>query len=48
MNARAGQLAAKSDLIDVHELVRAYYDLIPDVTIPEQRVVFGTDRKSVV
>jgi phosphoglucomutase len=42
MNARAGQLAAKSDLIDVHELVRAYYDLIPDVTIPEQKVVFGT------
>jgi phosphoglucomutase len=42
MNARAGQLAATSDLIDVHELVRAYYDLVPDVTIPEQKVVFGT------
>jgi phosphoglucomutase len=42
MNARAGRLAAKSDLIDVHELVRAYYDLVPDVTIPEQKVVFGT------
>jgi phosphoglucomutase len=42
MNVRAGQLAAKSDLIDVHALVRAYYDLVPDVTIPEQKVVFGT------
>jgi phosphoglucomutase len=42
MNARAGKPAEKSDLIDVHELVRAYYDLVPDVTIPEQRVVFGT------
>ncbi len=42
MNARAGQPAEESDLIDVHELVRAYYDLVPDVTIPEQKVVFGT------
>src|SRR5882757_7872371 len=42
MNSRAGQPAVKSDLIDVHALVRAYYDLVPDVTIPEQKVVFGT------
>src|SRR5471030_811884 len=42
MNARAGQPAQQSDLIDVHELVRAYYDLVPDVTIAEQKVVFGT------
>ncbi|HEX4443857.1 MAG TPA: phosphoglucomutase (alpha-D-glucose-1,6-bisphosphate-dependent) [Galbitalea sp.] len=42
MNDRAGQPAQKSDLIDVHALVRAYYDLVPDVSIPEQRVVFGT------
>ena len=42
MNSRAGQPAEKSDLIDVHALVRAYYDLVPDVTIPEQKVVFGT------
>jgi phosphoglucomutase len=42
MNARAGQPAQQSDLIDVHELVRAYYDLVPDVSIPEQKVVFGT------
>jgi phosphoglucomutase len=42
MNERAGLPAAASDLIDVHELVTAYYELIPDVTIPEQRVVFGT------
>jgi phosphoglucomutase len=42
MNSRAGKPAEKSDLIDVHELVRAYYELVPDVTIPEQKVVFGT------
>ena len=42
MNDRAGLPAEASDLIDVHELVRAYYDLVPDVSIPEQRVVFGT------
>ena len=42
MNARAGQPAEQSDLIDVRELVRAYYEMVPDVTIPEQKVVFGT------
>jgi len=42
MNDRAGTAAQPSDLIDVHELVRAYYDLVPDVSILEQRVVFGT------
>jgi phosphoglucomutase len=42
MNARAGQPAQPSDLIDVHALVRAYYDLVPDVMIAEQKVVFGT------
>jgi phosphoglucomutase len=42
MNARAGQPAEKSDLIDVHALVRAYYDLVPDVSNPAQKVVFGT------
>ncbi|NYF09118.1 phosphoglucomutase [Leifsonia sp. AK011] len=42
MNDRAGQPAAASDLINVHELVQAYFDRVPDVTIPEQRVVFGT------
>lgn len=42
MNARAGQPAQPSDLIDVEALVRAYFDLTPDVTIAEQKVVFGT------
>ncbi|MCE5290022.1 MAG: phosphoglucomutase (alpha-D-glucose-1,6-bisphosphate-dependent) [Nocardiaceae bacterium] len=40
--SRAGQPAAESDLIDIDELVVAYYALKPDVSIPEQRVVFGT------
>jgi phosphoglucomutase len=42
MNERAGTQAQASDLIDVRELVRAYYDLKPDASVPEQRVVFGT------
>jgi phosphoglucomutase len=42
MDPRAGLPAEKSDLIDVHALVRAYYDLVPDVSNPAQKVVFGT------
>ena len=42
MNTRAGTLALPSDLIDVEALIHAYYALVPDVAIPEQRVVFGT------
>ncbi|CAN5237239.1 phosphoglucomutase (alpha-D-glucose-1,6-bisphosphate-dependent) [soil metagenome] len=42
MNQRAGQPAEARDLIDVEALVRAYYDLVPDVSIAEQKVVFGT------
>ena len=40
--SRAGQPAEASDLIDVDELIAAYYDRKPDVSIPEQRVAFGT------
>ncbi|HEX3680429.1 MAG TPA: phosphoglucomutase (alpha-D-glucose-1,6-bisphosphate-dependent) [Galbitalea sp.] len=42
MNTRAGLPAEKSDLIDVHALVQAYYQLVPDVSNPAQMVVFGT------
>ena len=42
MHERAGTPATESDLIDVEALVRAYYDLEPDVSVPEQRVAFGT------
>ncbi|MBU4464749.1 MAG: phosphoglucomutase, alpha-D-glucose phosphate-specific, partial [Actinobacteria bacterium] len=40
--SRAGQLAEAADLIDIDELISAYYDLKPDAAIPEQRVAFGT------
>ena len=40
--SRAGQPAEASDLIDIDELIAAYYDRKPDVAIPSQRVVFGT------
>ncbi|UUT34619.1 phosphoglucomutase (alpha-D-glucose-1,6-bisphosphate-dependent) [Microbacterium elymi] len=40
--SRAGQPAAESDLIDIDEVINAYYDLKPDVSLATQRVVFGT------
>ena len=42
MENRAGTVALPEDLVDVEALVRAYYDLKPDVTIADQKVVFGT------
>ena len=42
MTSRAGTPAQPSDLIDVHELVDAYYRRSPDMSDPAQRVVFGT------
>jgi phosphoglucomutase len=42
MNDRAGTPALESDLIDVDEVVSAYYDRVPDMTSPAQHVVFGT------
>ncbi|GAB2711816.1 phosphoglucomutase (alpha-D-glucose-1,6-bisphosphate-dependent) [Microbacterium marinum] len=40
--SRAGQPAESSDLIDVDELIAAYYDRKPDAAVPAQRVAFGT------
>ena len=39
---RAGQPAQEHDLINVDELLAAYYDRTPDPTNPDQMVVFGT------
>ena len=39
---RAGTPALESDLIDVHALVEAYYQNVPDLSDPAQKVVFGT------
>jgi phosphoglucomutase len=39
---RAGQPAEPEDLIDVDAVLSAYYDLTPDPSNPDQRVVFGT------
>lgn len=39
---RAGQLAQAGDLIDIAQLVSAYYTLHPDVEDPGQQVTFGT------
>jgi phosphoglucomutase len=40
--SRAGSPADASDLIDVDELIAAYYDRKPDASVPAQRVAFGT------
>ncbi|GAA2011581.1 phosphoglucomutase (alpha-D-glucose-1,6-bisphosphate-dependent) [Microbacterium ulmi] len=40
--SRAGQPAEATDLIDIDELIAAYYDRRPDASIPDQRVAFGT------
>ena len=42
MTDRAGTPAQESDLIDVHALVEAYYQKVPDAADPAQKVVFGT------
>ncbi|WP_203136534.1 phosphoglucomutase (alpha-D-glucose-1,6-bisphosphate-dependent) [Microbacterium sp. JZ31] len=42
MTSRAGLPAEASDLIDVDELISAYYDRIPDPSVTGQRVAFGT------
>ena len=39
---RAGTVAQPQDLIDVAALERAYFELVPDVSNPDQAVVFGT------
>ncbi|SDB85465.1 phosphoglucomutase [Raineyella antarctica] len=39
---RAGQPALPEDLIDVDDVLSAYYDLTPDPADPNQQVVFGT------
>ncbi|MEG3616339.1 phosphoglucomutase (alpha-D-glucose-1,6-bisphosphate-dependent) [Isoptericola haloaureus] len=42
MDPRAGQVAQPDDLIDVDQVVGAYYDIRPDVEDPAQQVAFGT------
>ncbi|GAA1335348.1 phosphoglucomutase (alpha-D-glucose-1,6-bisphosphate-dependent) [Brachybacterium rhamnosum] len=42
MHPRAGQKALPEDLVDVDELLDAYYDLHPDPRDPDQQVAFGT------
>ncbi|WP_037189825.1 phosphoglucomutase (alpha-D-glucose-1,6-bisphosphate-dependent) [Rhodococcoides fascians] len=39
---RAGTTALPEDLVDLSQLVTAYYSRVPDVSEPSQQVVFGT------
>lgn len=38
----AGMPATPADLVDIDELINKYYDLVPDPSVKEQRVSFGT------
>ena len=38
----AGMPATPADLINVDEVIGKYYDLVPDPSVAEQRVSFGT------
>ncbi len=42
MNPLAGKQAETSTLVNVPELITAYYTEAPDPSVPEQRVAFGT------
>ena len=42
MHERAGKPARASDLVDIAKLTAAYFELKPDVSVPEQKVAFGT------
>ena len=42
MSVRAGLKANESDLINVDQLIRDYFEIHPDVSIVEQKVAFGT------
>jgi phosphoglucomutase len=42
LDAKAGQPPAPSQLVNVAKLVTAYYALKPDVSVPAQKVSFGT------
>jgi len=42
MSGLAGKPATAEMLVDVPRLVTAYYSRVPDASVPEQRVAFGT------
>ncbi len=42
ISSLAGKLIAPEKLIDVAKLIHAYYDDVPDFSLPGQRVIFGT------
>jgi phosphoglucomutase len=42
VDVRAGQPADPATLVDVAKLLAAYYDDLPDPSIPAQRIAFGT------
>ena len=42
IDPRAGKKATKEDLVDIDELISAYYERQPNISVPGQKVAFGT------
>lgn len=42
IDAQAGKIADSARLVDVSKLITAYYTIEPDLSVPTQRVAFGT------
>lgn len=42
INPLAGKLASHAMLVNVARLITAYYTDVPDPSVPEQRIAFGT------
>src|SRR5215210_2748409 len=42
VSPQAGRPADATQLVNVEQLIGAYYDVRPDVSVPGQRVAFGT------
>lgn len=42
VSADAGKPAKPSMLVNVPKLITAYFEEVPDPSVPEQRVMFGT------
>ena len=42
IHEHAGKLARPQDLTNIAKLIAHYYELTPDISIPEQQVSFGT------
>ena len=41
-DAKAGKQVPKENLVDIKELIKSYYELVPNINNPQEKVSFGT------